>query len=226
MFPERNWAFVEVFIVPSATHSTSGCVCRIAAGGTRLRDSWNTRAGSERGARRAMVRKRAAQQIALSRLSGSPPIVRASTTRLNVRPYPMNRPSSPLHQRIKNLLDLPRQAKASEVSDCVFDCLSDALNCQFVSPEKLPGASAGYRAAWLAPSGTRYEGHGSSEAEATLAAALSLISECEDAALLRGYVEPELAELEIRQRRRRPGKGHARGPVVTAGRLRRAGCAE
>jgi hypothetical protein len=138
----------------------------------------------------------------------------------------MASPNSPLHQRIKHLLDLPRQAKADEVSECVCGCLSDVLNCQLVSPEKLPGATAGYRAAWLAPNGTRYEGRGRSGAEATLAAALSLISEFEDAALLRGYAEPELAERDTGERGSRAGKARARGRVVTAGRLRRAASGE
>jgi hypothetical protein len=145
---------------------------------------------------------------------------------LNLRHCPMNRSHVTLHQRLKKLLDLPRQAKPSEVSDCVFGCLSDALNCQFVRPEKMSGATAGYRAAWLAPSGVRYEGHGNTEAEAGLAAALSLISECAEAALLRRDAEPELAELEVREQRRRPSKGHAHPALTTNGRWRRAGYAE
>jgi hypothetical protein len=139
---------------------------------------------------------------------------------------PMNRPTLMLYQRLKNLLNLPREAKASEVTECVFGCLSDALCCQFVGPEKLPDATARYRAAWLSPRGTRYEGLGHTETEATLAAALSFISECEEAALLRGYSEPEIVELELRQQGRRPNKARTRGPLATGGRLRRAGCAE
>lgn len=138
----------------------------------------------------------------------------------------MNRSNRPPHQHIKQLLDLPSEAKANEVAECVFDCLSDALNCQFVAPQRLPGSRLSYRAAWLAPGGNRYEGCGKTESEAALSAALSFISQCEDAALLRGYAEPELAGLNVRQRRLQPVKCRAPRVVAVAPRMRRAGRAE
>ncbi len=115
----------------------------------------------------------------------------------------MRIPSTTTHQKVKALLNLPSEARADEVFECVMGCLTDALNCELIAPARLPGKRARYQAAWLARDGTRYEAEGRSDREAALAAAVRFISEAEEGEILRAYAEPELKRFEPPVQRRR-----------------------
>ncbi len=138
----------------------------------------------------------------------------------------MNAPLPATHEQIRTLLQLPLDARAEEVFECVSGCLTDALRCQLESPTRVPGKAPRYEAAWLGPDGTRYEGQGYSQRDAALAAALRLIEECEDAALLRKYGEPELVEMVSREQRPRRKAAARRTPAPGLRTIRRAGAAE
>jgi hypothetical protein len=138
----------------------------------------------------------------------------------------MNTPRLTTHERVRSLLQLPAEAPAEEVFTCVLNCLTDALDCRFVSPLPVQGKAHCYRAAWLARDGTRYEGEGRSGREAALAAAVRLISESRDAALLYAYAEPELRPLPFRRGRRARGKTARVASAPDLLRVRRAGSPE
>lgn len=105
----------------------------------------------------------------------------------------MRKSERPPHQTIKKLLQLPPNAKPADVYACVVGCLGDALGCRREEAARISRRPSHYRAAWHSPRGRRYEGEGRSPREATLAAAARFVSQSEEAALLRGWVEPDPA---------------------------------
>jgi len=110
-----------------------------------------------------------------------------------------------LDDQIKDALQLPLEAGEDDVLACVLGCLTDALDCRLEKAPRSRRESPRHRAVWQARDGSRYEGEGDSDREAALAAALRLIVESSEAAILRAYAEPELHTLKLpRDRKVRP----------------------
>lgn len=127
---------------------------------------------------------------------------------------------------VKELLQLPAEAQPDEVFACVVGCLTDVLDYQATTPSRIPGTTSRFQAAWLSRDGRRYEGKGSSDREAVLAAAAHLLAHSEDAAILRRYAEPELEGAATTLARRLQARAAAPRIAPSFRRVRRAGSAE